>query len=498
MKRDNPCQFEQVRRALSHYPIGIFESMLEIAGRLKTKLYLSGGALRDLLLGVTPNDLDFTISRGAVRFLEEIKNLQGAGTVVRLGERHDDTCRLVMQEWTIDVTGFRTGASTIEEDLTKRDFTINALGAEVNDILDQTTLPRLIDPLDGFEDLQRGIIRSCPGAFSDDPLRMLRAFRFAALLDFRIDPSAIAEITALSHLLSKSAAERIRYEFDQMLMSPRASAAVYSMAGTGLLQQIAPELLEGDGVSQPPFHHLDVMQHNMFTLECLERIIAEPRIFFPSCPEALTAYVEDADKMKLLKWAALFHDAGKPATKKISKERDDRITFHAHEDAGSMMFGDFASRLRWSTRHKQWVSKLIAMHMHPFHLCNVLRSEGGISRRAKLKICRRAGEDLAGLFLLALADSLAGNGPEKPEGIEKMVAELYCELEAMSEELLRPLINGPKLLTGHDLIDTLGLAPGPQFKEILEAVEMAFLEGNIANRKEALAWVRRYLSVDNK
>jgi poly(A) polymerase len=485
-----------MRRALSHYPAGIFETMLEVAGRWKIELYLSGGALRDWLHGVTPNDLDFTISRDAARFLEEVKILQGAGTLVHLGERHDDSCRLVIQGRTIDVTGFRTGAATIEEDLKKRDFTINAMGAKVNDILDQTTEPYLIDPLDGLGDLQRRLIRVCPGAFSDDPLRMVRAFRFAALLDFRIDLSTITEISTLSHLLSKSAAERIRYEFDQIMMSFRASDAVYKMAETGLLLQIAPELLEGEGVSQPPFHHLDVLQHNMFTLECLERIIAEPRRFFSTCPEALTSYISDLDKMRLLKWAALFHDAGKPATKKIVKERDNRITFHTHEDTGSRMFGDFAARLRWSTRDKHWVSDLIAMHMHPFHLCNVLCSEGKISTRARLKICRRTGEDLAGLFLLALADSLAGKGPEKPEGIEKTVAELYCELEEMYEEVMRPVINGPKLLTGHDLIDTLGLAPGPQFKEILEAVEMAALEGKIVNREDALAWVRRSLAIE--
>lgn len=496
MKRGNPYPYEQMRRALSFYPAGIFETMLEVAGRWQTELYLSGGALRDWLCGMRPNDLDFTISRGAARFLEEVKNLQGAGTIVRLGERHDDSCRLVMHGRTIDVTGFRTGAATIEDDLKKRDFTINALAAKVNDILDQTSVPCLIDPLDGLGDLQRKVIRACPRAFADDPLRMVRAFRFAALLDFSIEQSAITEITSLSHLLSKSAAERIRYEFDQIMMSCRASEAVYKMAETGLLQQIAPELREGAGVSQPPFHHLDVLQHNMFTLECLERIIAEPGSFFPTCPEALTSYVSDLDKVRLLKWAALFHDAGKPATRKIIKECDNRITFHAHEDTGSRMFGDFASRLRWSIRHKQWVSDLIEMHMHPFHLCNVLRSEGEISRRAKLKLCRRAGDDLAGLFLLAMADSLAGRGPEKPEGIEKMVAALYSELEEMSEVVMRPLINRPKLLTGHDLIDTLGLTPGPQFKAILEAVEMASLEGKIVSREDALAWVRRYMAVE--
>ncbi|MBE0585847.1 MAG: hypothetical protein IH612_19060 [Desulfofustis sp.] len=132
--------------------------------------------------------------------------------------------------------------------------------------------------------------------------------------------------------------------------------------------------------------------------------------------------------------------------------------------------------------------------MHPFHLCNVARRDGEVSRRALLKICRRAGDDLAGLFLLAMADTLAGQGTDRPATIEAELAELHARVDRLYRETIAPVLAGPKLLTGNDLVATLGLEPGPIFRELLEGVETAVVEGAVRTREEALNWVRHYLA----
>ncbi len=478
---------------MADYPRDLLQMLLETAKIRSVSLYISGGALRDWLLGKSPRDLDFTIEYDAAGFLEAIRKQYGSGTIVPLGTRHDDTCRLVLDGLCVDVSGFRGGSATIREDLSKRDFTVNALGADFLQILSGGQEIDIIDPLNGLEDMRRKLIRACPGAFSDDPLRLLRAFRFAARLGFEIVPDTRAAIRSKANLIGLTAAERIRYELDQIMLSTRAYPAFVGMNEAGLIEWLAPELSEGNGVSQPSFHHLDVLQHNLFTLDCIERIIAAPDDFFPENHENFFNYLSDTDNSAAIKWAALFHDTGKPESRNVLPEKDDRITFYGHDEKGTLKFREFAERLKWSKAGRDRVSRLIAMHMHPFHLCNTWRAEGSLSERAMLKICRKAGNDLVGLFMVAMADSMAGQGEDRIDSIEKELARLFHRLEALNREKVLPVLSGPKLLTGHDLADTLGIVPGPAFREILEALDMAVMEGQVTEREGALEWVRGFL-----
>lgn len=485
---------KNIRARLADYPRRLLETLLQTADSAGVVLYISGGALRDWLLGNSPNDLDFTISYGAEAFLGRVKKNYGTGTIVPLGTRHDDTCRLALDGLMVDVSGFRRGSATIREDLSKRDFTVNALSADFQDVVDHDRQIEIIDPMNGIEDMQKKVIRGCPAAFSDDPLRMLRAFRFAALLGFEVVPDTLADIAAKANLIGLSAAERICYELDQIMMSPRAYPAFMGMNAVGLTEWIIPELNEGDGVSQPSFHHLDVLEHNLFTLDCIERIIANPGDFFPENHEVIATYLEDIKTLTAIKWAALFHDVGKPATRDVLPEKDGRITFYGHDEEGRRKFEEFAERLKWSRTSRERVSKLIAMHMHPFHLCNTLRTKGSLSERAQLKICRKAGENLIGLFLIAMADCLAGQGDDKVDAVEEELTHLFNTVERLNREKVIPVLSGPKLLTGHDLIDTLGISPGPDFKEILEALDLAVIEGTVSDREGALDWVRGFIA----
>jgi poly(A) polymerase len=488
------ASINRIRDRLEDYPRRLLDTLLQAAESQGVVLYISGGALRDWLLGNSPNDLDFTISYDASVFLEQVKERYGKGTIVPLGTRHDDTCRLVLDGLTVDVSGFRRGSATILEDLSKRDFTVNALSADFQEVLEDDREIEIIDPMNGIEDMQKKVIRVCPRAFSDDPLRMLRAFRFAALLGFEVVPDTLSEIAAKANLIGLSAAERISYELDRIMVSPRAYPAFMGMDAVGLTEWIMPELYEGHGVRQPAFHHLDVLQHNLFTLDCLERIIANPGEFFPDNHEAVSSYLLDINTLRVIKWAALFHDVGKPETKDILPDKEDRITFYGHDEQGARKFEEFAQRLKWSRTNRERVSRLIAMHMHPFHLCSVLQAEGAVSERAQLNMCRKAGENLIGLFLIAMADSMAGQGVDKVEAIEEELASLFNRLETINREVVIPVLSGPKLLTGHDLIDTLGISPGPEFREILDALDLAVIEGAVNDREGALDWVRSYLT----
>ncbi len=480
------------------YPDGLLDLLPEIAGCRGQRVYLVGGVVRDWLrrVAAAPADLDVAVARDAAGFLRRLARRLGSGTVVELGDPADDTCRLVLDELVIDAAGFRDGATEIEQDLAKRDFTINAMAVNPAAQDGHGRAP-LIDPLGGRQDIMNGIIRSCPGAFVADPLRLLRGVRFGAELDFVIEAETLAAISRAAALITSSAAERINAEWERIMATPRAASACATMASCGLLAQLAPELMHGEGVGQPACHHLDVLGHNIETLRCLERIIAEPAKFFPDSSGSLVDYLADPNHRTLLKWAALFHDVGKPAAKVVRGDtdcREPRITFYGHDEQGGEIFHRRAGQLHWNRRRAQRVAELIAMHMHPFHLCNVARRDGEVSRRALLKICRRAGDDLAGLFVLAMADTLAGRGTDRPATIEADLAGLHARVDCLYRETIAPVLSGPKLLTGSDLIATLGLEPGPLFRELLEGVETAVIEGAVRTREEALDWVNRYLA----
>lgn len=489
-----PDQSESVRRQLGRFPGRLLAAMVDTAACLDQELYLVGGALRDCLSGTAPVDLDFTIGSGSLKYLRQLRERYGIGTVVELGLRHDDTCRLVLPELTLDVSGFRQGSATIGEDLEKRDFTINAMAVSLQELIGSVSPPLLIDPLDGLADLAAGLLRACPGCFSEDPLRLVRAFRFRAALGYDLEPRTRDDIKARVNLVNLAAPERIRHELDLIMATGRAAPVFEELREVGLMSWLAPELAEGGGVEQPACHHLDVLCHNLETLRLVEQLHLDPERFFSGPVAGVAEYLADPERLLVLKWAGLFHDAGKPATKSESPGQTGRPTFYGHDRVGVTKFREFASRLRWSRTRTDRVARLIEMHMHPFHLCNLLLSGGNVSDRAKLKLCRRAGGDLPGLFILAMADSLAGQGSGKPKGLEEMLGGLYRELDELYRKTVEPARSGPRLLTGHDLIATVGLTPGPLFREILDRLELAVLEGTVQTRPEALAWVSRYLA----
>jgi poly(A) polymerase len=486
---------ENVTKCCKSYPAELLEALLRTAEKNGVRMYLVGGTVRDCLLDRDFHDLDLAVSGQVVSCAKYLQRELGGGTLVDLSGPDDEAVRLVWRGEQVDLAAFRAGATTIEEDLRLRDFTVNAMAVPLSQVQTKATASNssLLDPTGGLEDLRQGRVRHCPGAFAADPVRMLRGYRMCAGLGFHLDQQTRAAIARDASLIEHIAAERISYELQLIFDSPRTTETLRDMAETGLLRRLLPELYQGEGVEQPEFHHLDVLEHCFLALQMMETIIAEPERFFPGHGEKISGYLQEERVVRCLKWAALLHDVGKPVTKEIRADKDDRVTFYGHDEVGRELFLQFADRSKWSKADAQLVGSLIAMHMHPFHLCNVQR-EDPVSKRAALKLCRRAEKSLIGLFLLAMADSLAGQGEKKPARMEEELLALFATVDRMYDETIAPVLHGPRLLTGKDLIGEFQLTPGPLFAEILNELEAARVEGKVVDRTTALAWVGKYLN----
>jgi poly(A) polymerase len=457
-----------------------------LAASRSIAVYLVGGSVRELARGRGVQDLDLAVSSQTLELARDLATALG-GTFVLLDEA-ERTARVVWQGEILDLAEFR--APTLEGDLKGRDFTLNALAVDVQAILGQGPV-ELADPLGGLEDLARGRLRMvAPENLRHDPLRLLRAYRFAATHGFQVTPDTAAAIRRAAPEFPRVAGERVHQELILLLSAPSAAPVLKEMEAVGLLGQVFPELEDMKGVEQNGYHHLDVYDHSMATVAYLEEVLAAPEAYFGEMAAEVVRYAQTRPKAALLKLAALFHDVGKPQVRERRRDPE-RYTFYYHEKVGLEIFLRVAARLRCSQAEIKTVATLIQVHMRPFLLMPAFR-ERELSFRALGRLVRAARPELPGLFALAMADSLAGQGSLKPADSEAVLADLAEAAYRFLKERLEPQERHPKLLSGHDLI-RLGLKPGPQFRRLLTAVEEAQWEGLIQSREEALALVRRLL-----
>lgn len=468
------------------FPEGLLNLLAVVQAELGGQIYLAGGTVRDLLLGRTPVDIDLTVASGARIWAEKLATATG-GAYVPLG-RNEDAARVVSDGQVVDFSSFREGASTLTEELLKRDITINALGIQIDRLLFGQPPEQLmvVDPSGGLEDLAGGIIRVITEAgFLSDPLRMVRVFRFGATLGFTLDQATLDFVARHCHLLVEVAAERVLHEFETTLSVDSAFPYLEAMVESGLFWQILPELQGGVGLEQPDSHHLDVFAHNLETCHQMEGLLVSSLDFFPGCAAWLEGYLANTRSCIRLKWAALLHDVGKVDTRAVQEEKGARITFYNHDQHGVRLFAILAKRLRISNEDRAVISRLIGAHMRPFHLANVARSSS-LSIKACIRLVKSIEPDLPGLFLLSMADALAGRGHDRPPGMEEELQKLFCRLFQVQQDNMLPVRTAPPLLTGKDLIDRFQLEPGPVFKEILTAIEEARMEQTVVTRAEAL------------
>lgn len=449
------------------------------------ELYLVGGTVRDLLLhrGSSP-DVDLATNARPDE-IRRLVNLTNPAAVIAVGEqfgtirvhyRRDDAAgaaadgagespttspapAAIVADYApdmdiVEITTYRsdvyaansrkpvvTFGDTLEGDLQRRDFTINAMARD-------PLRGAILDPCGGREDLERKLIRAVGDdperRFDEDPLRMLRAARFAAQLDFTIEPATAQAIIRQAGTLQKISRERIRDEFTKLLTTPRPALGLRLLVDLGLMPAILPEVLELRGVSQRPAHSKDVYDH---VLRVVERIPARPAA----------------------RWAALLHDIAKPRTRTVE---DGQVHFFGHEDVGAAMARDALRRLKFDRPFIEHVRKLVSMHMR----ANAYLPDwtDGAVRRVMLD----AGDALPDLLDLSRAD-ITSYRQDKVSRALARVDELETRCRWLREEAERVPLKSP--LDGNDLMELFGRGPGPWLRPVKEHLLGLVLDGQLAH-----------------
>ena len=445
-------------------------------------VYLVGGSLRDEALKRFSKDHDFAVPGDARAFAKKVATQLG-GPMIEMGKGNKTLYRVISGEDVLDFSPM--AGENIEEDLRKRDFTINALAYDLRS-------QQLIDPLGALHDIASKTIRLvCRDAVLADPLRMVRAFRFAAALGFCIEPDTLAVIARQRALIAKSAAERIRAELFKMMAVEGSFHYLKQMSHAGLLTQIIPELQPCQGCLQGKIHGRDVFEHTMEAYREMEAVLMGHAGLWPRLVRPVARYLEANNRKILLKWATLLHDLGKPQTRKV--DRSGRIRFLGHEAAGGPLAGHICRRLRMSGQDGSYVSFIVRNHRVPLLLFDAYE-RGNLSPRGIVRFVRKYQDDLIGLLLHSVADQRAKVGAG-PETFNALVAFLEKILSTYLSDL-KPKLAAPRLVTGHDLIKHFKLQPSALIGRLLEKVEEGRLNGEIQSKEEAMEQVGRWLQLE--
>ena len=441
--------------------------------------YIVGGSIRDLLLGHPPADYDLAVLGRPEAFAAEIASVI-SGRIVKLGSPGETLYRIVSPGMMVDIS--QAKGDCIETDLGQRDFTINAMAYDLSQ-------DRVIDPFGGMADLSGKTIRMVSNrVFHNDPIRLLRAYRLAAVLDFGIDPETEQTVKRDASRIRETAPERIRYELIRLFGTPNAFSHVSRMMKNGLLFSIIPEFSDLNGCLQNTHHHLDVLSHTLEAFSHLEHMLNGIENVFPDHVERLKKTLP-RDRYALLKCAILLHDIEKPSVK--TPDTEGRAHFYRHEKKGAETAEAICRRLRFSNHETAFLSTVILHHLRPLFLFqNHLKNR--LTHRAITRFFMAAKDITPAVLLHAVADIRGKKGSgQRPfrEFIKDLMDRYYSQFQ--------PKQALPPLITGRDLIHRFGLTPSPQFKDILSRIQEARLSGRISTRKEALARVEKLLLRDS-
>jgi len=501
----------------------------------KKQGYIVGGFVRDWLLKRKTNDIDIAVSGNAITIAQEVAEeiggkfvlLDDVNNIARVVVIEDEQPGRTSQnqelrgaEWHFDFSPF-TG--DIESDLARRDFTINAMALELSQFVTASKATKmssrksasfltakqsplkLIDPFSGKEDLRDKIVRGVSEQiFEADAARLLRAVRLAVELDFTIEPNTESLIRRYSQAITEVPGERVREELLRFFTLPQAAYNLRYLDKLGLLLALIPELGESKGVEQPTAHFWDVFEHSLQTVAAIEFLIRESDWKYSNDDMLSTAPWSDvierhlsqevssgSNHKVLLKLAGLFHDIAKPMTKSI--DDTGRARFLGHTKQGAAMTASILERLRFSNREIRLVESLVYHHLRPVQLAH----EGLPTQRAIYRYFRDTEEAGIDILVLALADYLASRGPltsmKEWKNHCQLIKYILSEHEKQQAKIL-PV----KLIDGHDIINNFDLSPGPLIGKLLDMVNEAHASGELSNREEALALVRRELSAVSK
>jgi poly(A) polymerase len=479
---------EQMRRVLTELQQRrLLRRLRDFAEQHGVELYAVGGTLRDICLGRQAQDVDLAMMGDVIGFAKGFANYLGAAFVPMDAERGE--ARVVYRKR--DVIDFaRLRGDTSIEDLYHRDFTINAMACPLATLLSHAT-PEIIDPHGGWHDLQAHVIRMVsPMSFPEDPLRLLRAFRLAATLDFTIDPATLAAMEPVAPHLVDVAAERIHSELLKLFAAAHSNPHVVTMARLGLLDVLFPELAATRGIPQESGNPLDVFEHALLTYQWVENLINAPGSYASGIAPDLVEYLQAEERQALVKWAALLHAIGKAAMRREAVQAGVTAPDYARQSA--QQWEQIGSRLKLSRQQNEYIRKLIAHHGRPFELAS-LEAQGRLTLRLVHSWCKEVGDDMLGVFVLAIGHARACNQADAPVHGAGALGQCAARVWDLYRSRILPVITAPRLVTGHDLQQIFNLSPGPRFKSILDELEVAQVKGHIRTRAEALQWVAAQL-----
>jgi tRNA nucleotidyltransferase/poly(A) polymerase len=491
----------------------VFSALVDRVAQVvaEEEVFLVGGAVRDGLLGRASHDFDFCVRANAVKMARRVADALVADFYVldaALGSARVILPNPAGQRDVLDFSVFR--GPDLEADLAGRDFTINAMAF---DLRNQT----ILDPRNGGSDLRTRTIRACSAtAMQDDPIRILRAVRLAAALDFKIDPGTRRGMKAATELLAATTPERQRDELFRILDGPRADASLRALEMLNVFPHILPELVALKGVTQPDPHVYDVWEHTLAVIRHLQEIISvlsddaeevgEGRgllsgvlaVRLGRYRRQLEGHLArglnpDRTIRGLLFFAALYHDVSKPVTKSV--DAGGRIHFYDHERQGAIVAAERARAFNLSSIEVARIETLVEKHMRFPSLAGRMDAEDQRpSRRAIFHFFREAGEAGVDLILLGLADLRGSRDHALGEKtwaafveVGRILLENYWD---KPEEAVAP----PRLLNGLEVMRAYGLKQGPSVGALLSAIREAQAAGRITTRQEALEFGRQWLA----
>ncbi len=451
------------------------EILSKITDKFDNEIYLVGGTVRDYYMGLDSTDRDIIVMDEEAReFALKLAELFEASFVPL--DEENKIYRIVLADKIncIDVTN--PVGDSIEKDLMRRDLTINAIAVNIR-------TGELIDISGGVTDIRNKCINYVNELnFVDDPLRLLRVYRFQALYGFQLAPETINAVCKYSDLIHKPAVERINYEILKLFSGEYAHIALENMNKTWILEEIFPFVKELKQVPPNSHHHLDLFHHSIETVKQVQNLYSE-------ASDEVKEHLNRVDfggfsRLAHLKLAAFMHDIGKFSTWTIEEGKH---RFIKHDDVGAKMSVKILKDLHCSNKQIDYISSMIKYHIYPSHVM----TSPQITEKIMMRYVRKMDKNSIDAIILAQADRLSARGPEiTDEIVERNITSLNMLLRFYLEarETLKPL---PKLLSGNDVMDILNIKPSRKLGEIMEALHEAQVSGDVITREHAVEFVKK-------
>jgi poly(A) polymerase len=449
--------------------------------------WVVGGAIRDGLLDREVTDLDLAVPAGEDDAARAVAAAAG-GYAFALSERFG-TWRVADRGrgFGVDITRLR-GAG-IDDDLGARDFTVNAMAVPLAAAAGGDAAAELLDPHGGAGDLEARVLRAVsPSAFADDPLRVIRAARFASALGLEVEDGSAKAAREVAPRASEPAGERQLAELGALLAAPDPVRGIGVLDELGALEVVLPELARLRGIGQNPYHHLDAYGHTIEVLGRLVEVQGDLPAYAGPHADALAGYLAEplADgltRSTALRFGALFHDLGKPETRTVNDEG--RVLFLGHDHVGARIVGEICRRLRSSRRLRRYLEQICLEHLR----LGFLVHQRPLTRRAVFDYLQATDPDAIDVTLLTVADRLATQGEKTRR--EAIDAHLELAREMFGEALAWREAGPPKPpIAGDELADELGIERGPELGRLMRELAAAAWTGEAATRDEAVARAR--------